>query len=744
MQGRTILGLMLAVSLLTGMPPLAHAGEAPDQDQEDTISRTPPRLSFVDGQVSFWRPGAQEWVQAQINTPLAPGDQLYTGSPGNLELQVGARAFVRGWANTQVGLENHEPDFLQFKVTTGQASFDLRALEPGHTVEVDTPNAAFTIEHPGYYRVNVAGERTSFITRRAGRAIVTPAGGDAVAIAASEEVVVDGTDNPRVSSFVAPKLDVWDKWNYARTDALLDAVSARYVPSGTYGVDDLDHYGNWRVVDQYGPVWVPTGVSSGWAPYTTGSWTLDPFYGWTWVDTAPWGWAPYHYGRWVFVNNFWAWAPGPLLGRPVYAPALVAFLGGPSVQVSVGVGGPLVGWVALGWGEPCVPWWGRPGFIHRPWWGGWGGPRVVNNVVIQRTTVVNVEQINVYHNTHVRNAVVVVDENRFGRGRIGTGRVTQVDVRNFHPTHTGPRVAPTPASYVPTASRGIRPPDRDLQRPVVATRPPHRGEGPAAGGERRVEPAGVPEPAPRLVTAPQRREPAAVLSRPPFGQSTIERPAPDRPRPPARQKPEGARAAERGPEAPAPGQRQTPSDPRSEGKVTSPSPAAPQTPAGRPEAAPRQADRGQTSVTRPAPPQSRPESKATAPTPGAPASPAKTPEVSRPSAERSQAPAAPQPAGQGRSRQGLEAPSAATRPAIPQSRPETKVAGPPSAVSQPPAARKEVPPSRGRQLPGEPANRLSPGRAETRPPARVERQAPAPGPKGEQGPASRERSGGKP
>jgi len=626
MHGRAIIALMLAVSLFTGVPPLAHAAEPPDQEG-DTIGRTPPRLSFVDGQVSFWRPGAQEWVQAQMNTPLAPGDQLYTGSPGNLELQVGARAFVRGWANTQIGLENQEPDFLQFKVTTGHASFDLRALEPGRTVEVDTPNAAFTIENPGYYRVNVAGERTSFITRRAGRAIVTPASGDAVAIAASEEVVVEGMDNPQVSSFVAPKLDDWDKWNYARTDALLDAVSARYVPSGTYGVDDLDHYGNWRVVDQYGPVWVPTGVATGWAPYTTGSWMHDPSYGWTWVDTAPWGWAPYHYGRWVFVNDFWAWAPGPLLAMPVYAPALVAFLGGPSVQVSVGVGGPLVGWVALGWGEPCVPWWGRPGFIHRPWWGGWGGPRVVNNVVIQRTTVVNVEQINVYRNTHVHNGVVVVNENRFGHGRIGPARVTHVDARNFHPIHTAPRVAPTPASYVPTASRGIRPPERDLQRRVVATRPPHRGEGTTPGGERRVGPAGAPEPAPRLVTAPQRREPAAVLSRPPFGQSTIERPTPDRPRPPVRQRPEGARATERGPEASPPGQRQTPSQPRPEAKVDSPSPATP-----------RSADRGQTPVTRPAAPQARPEPKVATPSPGTPASTSKPPEVSRPSAERGQAP----------------------------------------------------------------------------------------------------------
>lgn len=744
MHARAIIGFMLALNLIVGLPSFLRAGEPMDQQpHEDAVGRTPPRLSFVDGQVSFWRPGAQEWVQAQLNTPLAPGDQLYTGSPGNLELQIGARAFVRGWANTQIGLENQEPDFLQFKVTAGRASFDLRTLEPGHTVEVATPNAAFTIEHPGYYRVNVIGERTSFITRRAGRAIVTPANGESVAISASEEVVVEGTDIPRVSSFVAPKLDEWDKWNYARTDALLDAVSARYVPSGTYGVDDLDHHGTWRVVDTYGPVWVPTGVSTGWAPYTTGSWMLDPFYGWTWVDTAPWGWAPYHYGRWVFVNNFWAWAPGPIVARPVYAPALVAFFGAPGVGVSISVGGPVVGWVALGWGEPCVPWWGRPGFVHRPWWGGWGGPRVVNNVVIQRTTVVNVEQINVYRNAHVHHGVVMVDERRFGHGRVAPVRVPSADIKHFRPIHAAPKVAPTPASFVPTASRGIRPPERDLQRPVVATRPPHRGEGPAGGGERRAGPGGAPEPAPRLVTAPQRREPAAVLSRPPFGQSTIERPAPERPRPPARQKPDGARAAERGPESPPVKQTQTPAQPRPEAKGTTPPSAGSPSPAGRPEAAPRSSDRGQAPPTGAGVPQAGPESKRVTPSPGASAPAAKLPEVSRPSADRGQAPVSPRPDVQARPKQGGEDRGTAARPGPSQGRPESRVAAP-TPASRPPAARQEAAPPRARQLPGEPANRLAPNRSERSAPGRVERQAPAPRSQGEGGPPARERSGGRP
>lgn len=321
---------------------------------------------------------------------------------------------------------------------------------------------------------------------------------------------------------------------------LLDAVSARYVAPGTYGVSDLDGYGTWRVVPTYAPVWIPTAVSAGWVPYSTGAWMLDPLYGWSWVDTAPWGSAPYHHDRWVFVEGFWAWAPGPVLVRPVYAPALIAFLGGPGARVSVGIGGSIVGWVALGWGEPLVPWWGRAGFIHVPWWGGWGGPHVVNNVVINTTTVVKVENITVYRNSSVQNAVVAVNENRFGHGPIRPARVVHVDVKSRQPIHTGPQITATPASFVPTASRGIRPPEEILRRSVVASRAPHLGS-PASGGERNVGPAGVPTPAPRLVSVPQQRETAPVLPRPRFGQSTVERPIPDRAQPPSPPRGEGTR-----------------------------------------------------------------------------------------------------------------------------------------------------------------------------------------------------------
>jgi hypothetical protein len=532
MRNNMVIGIAIVICLLTGLSAAAQgtAPSGPPQDEE--IGQTPPRLSFVDGQVSFWRPGAPEWVQAQLNIAFAAGDQLYTGSPGNLELQIGPRAYVRAWANTQVGLESVEPGFLQFKITAGHASFDLRALEPGHTVEVDTPNAAFTIDHVGYYRIDVSGERTSFITRRAGRAIVTPISGEGFSIAPSEEVVIEGTQGPSINSYAAPQLDSWDKWNYARTEHLLDAVSSRYVSPDIYGLGELDRAGAWRNVPEYGPVWVPTAVPAGWAPYSTGSWVRDPYYGWTWVDTAPWGWAPYHYGRWVYVNNYWGWAPGPMVARPVYAPALVAFFGGGGGSVSVSIGGPAVGWVALGWGEPCVPWWGPSHFAHRPWWGGWGGPRVVNNVVVNRTTVVNVENINVYRNAGVRNGMVVVKEDRFGHGPITSARITHVEPQQFRPTHAAPKGTSGPASFAPSANRGVRPPEASLERPVVATRAPHAAAGAGADRERNQGPA------PRIVSAPQSREGAATLQRPAFGQSRLERSTVDRAKTPTPPKPE--------------------------------------------------------------------------------------------------------------------------------------------------------------------------------------------------------------
>ena len=472
-----------------------------------SVGVTPPRLSFIDGEVSYWRPGAEDWAPAQINTALAAGDSLYAGNGGNVEIEIGSRAYVRAGSGTELGVESLETGYLQLRVPSGHAAVDLRRLPDGQEIEVDTPNGAFLIDHTGYYRVDVDDRTTRFSARRGGLARVVPAGGDEVEVGSSQQVVVSGTENATIARVAPSGDDAWDRWNADRTAALGEQPrSAQYVPPDVAGVDDLDRYGEWRDTPKYGNVWVPRDVSADWAPYSTGRWVWDGYYGWTWVDDSPWGWAPYHYGRWCWNDGYWGWAPGPIAVRPVYAPALVAFFGGPNVGVSVSVGTPFVSWVALGWGEPVVPWWGPRGFVGRPYWGGWGGPRVVNNVVINNTTIVNVNSINRYDNFRNQRAVIGTAGDRFGRGQVEHIRVDPDRVRNLRPVRGELGVRPVRESLVPRAGRGERPPESIQNRRVTATRAPQDpARQPRAAGL--VPPDSRRQPAPRIV-APSGERPA--------------------------------------------------------------------------------------------------------------------------------------------------------------------------------------------------------------------------------------------
>lgn len=545
---------------------------------------TPLRLSYVEGDVSFWRFGADDWVEARRNIALAAGDELYVDAHGIVELQMGNRAFVRADEDTQLGLLNQTRDFLQFRVTRGRVSFDLRTLPAGFVVEINTPNAVFTVDRSGYYRLDVDDE-VHFVTRRGGRAVMVAAGGEPLVIQPSEEVVVRGTSPARAETFVAPELDRWDRWNYERSDSLLDAFSERYLPPGVAGAWELDYYGRWRVVPEYGPVWVPDAVAPGWVPYSAGRWIWDPYYEWTWVDDAPWGWAPFHYGRWVFIGGFWAWVPGPLVSVAVYAPALVAFYDlGPSFSISIGFGTPGLAWVSLGWGEPLIPWWGRPGFVGRPWWGGWGGPRIVNNVVVRSTTVINVNQI-VYVNSRVGDAVVAAERERFADGawHREQRRLTHTVQTRLQPVRGALPVKPKPASLVADAPRAKQPPEALTRRPVVvksvppAPKLPWRAEAPP-------RPVVRVAPERRLVTVPG--QPARQPARPEFGAGSggeRERPPPpprlqDRAR--AQPGPAEPRAAEperqRAPVAPAPpAERERVDTPQPESRAPRPMPSAP-------------------------------------------------------------------------------------------------------------------------------------------------------------------------
>lgn len=313
------------------------------------------RLAYTRGEVSFSPAGENDWVIATLNRPLIRGDRLWTDRDARAELQLGSAA-VRLDEGTSLQLLNLDDRAAQVELTQGTLNLRVRRLYQGQSFEVDTPTLAFEITRPGQYRIDVddQGQHTTVA--------VWDGGGTAYGehanfpIREGEAIRFYDTDLRDYQVYDIPRPDDFDRFCQSRDDRYERSVSRRYVSEDMVGYADLDEYGSWSEVREYGSVWYPTRVSAGWAPYRDGRWIWQEPWGWTWVDSSPWGFAPFHYGRWAYIDSRWGWIPGPVSVRPVYAPALVAFVGGRNWSVGVNLGGGApIGWFPLGPREVYCP-----------------------------------------------------------------------------------------------------------------------------------------------------------------------------------------------------------------------------------------------------------------------------------------------------------------------------------------------------------------------------------------------------
>ncbi|HPG94677.1 MAG TPA: hypothetical protein PLR28_09005 [Dokdonella sp.] len=348
------------------------------------------RLSYVGGDVSMQAAGLDEWSEARINRPLITGDGLYTDRASRVEMEIGA-ATLRLDERTSFRVLNLDDDQAQVELTSGTLNLTVRRVFEGQTYEVDTPTLAFVIDSPGQYRIDIAPEGDSTMVS------VVDGSGDVYGRDNASFRVRDGQSyrfhDDQLTDYEVldlPRDDDFDRWCYERADRYRNSPSARYVSEEVIGYADLDDYGTWSSAPTYGSIWYPSRVDAGWTPYRNGHWSwIDPW-GWTWVDNYSWGFAPSHYGRWAYVGSRWGWVPGPRNVRPIYAPALVAFVGGGGFGVSISSGGP-VGWFPLGPRDVYVPWYQ-------------GSRNYFNNINVRNTTIIN--------NTYITNVY-----NDYSRGR---------------------------------------------------------------------------------------------------------------------------------------------------------------------------------------------------------------------------------------------------------------------------------------------------------------------------------------
>ncbi len=392
------------------------------QDDSSNQENDPParvaRMNFTQGSVSFQPGGEGDWVDAVPNRPLTTGDNLWADKDSRAELHVGSTS-IRLSSETSLTFLELDDRVLQLRLAQGSVLLRVRHLDDEDTVEIDTPNLAFTVQHTGEYRVDVQPDgKTTIVNVYGGRGEAV-GGGNNYTIIANQQASFSGDQDQQLSYDIdtLPSPDDFTRWAFDRDRHEDQSQSANYVSPEMTGYEDLDDNGNWSYAGNYGPVWYPTNVPAGWAPYRFGHWVWVAPWGWTWVDDAPWGFAPFHYGRWCQIGPRWAWIPGPVAVHPVYAPALVAFVGGGGgfhFSASFG-GGAGVAWFPLGPGEVFVP--------------AYHVSRTYVNQVNVTNTVVNVTKVTNVYNTYTTTNINSTTVNRIAY--VNQANVTAVSRDTF-------------------------------------------------------------------------------------------------------------------------------------------------------------------------------------------------------------------------------------------------------------------------------------------------------------------------
>ncbi|GAC1660239.1 MAG: hypothetical protein PVS2B3_13330 [Steroidobacteraceae bacterium] len=461
-----LLGFTLVVAVC--MPSRAVA------DADDPPTRVA-RLADAEGSVSFQPGGTQDWIAAPLNRPLTTGDKLWADRDGRVELQLDG-SFLRLSGNTAVSFLNLSDEVTQVQLSAGTLLVRVHRLADNETYEIDTPNLAFSILRPGLYRLSVdESGNTTAVRVRSGQGEVT-GGGAAYTVRAGESDVFSGTDQLTEYAQAGGPDDAFDAWSASRDGRWDHSTSARYVSPDVIGYQDLDNHGTWSQTPEDGYVWFPRQVEAGWAPYHYGHWAFIAPWGYTWVDDAPWGFAPFHYGRWISYNGAWGWVPCPRRPegeeyvRPVYAPALVAWIG-------VGAG---VAWFALGPREVYVP--SYPvsrGYVRNINVSNTTvNTTVINNVY--NTTVINNNTVNVtnvtYVNRGVPGAVAATTSQAFASAQPVSRNTVRVDSRALAAAQVralAPAAVPTKQAVLGARGAGASQPPAAVQtRTVVARKAP--------------------------------------------------------------------------------------------------------------------------------------------------------------------------------------------------------------------------------------------------------------------------------
>ncbi len=345
---------------------------SPAQAEDPPLSRVG-RVSAVDGTLAL-RPAGGEWTDSGVNDPVASGMSVRTAPQGRAVLRSGAETIALS-AATELDLAQLDASATWLVLRRGRIGVRLApqtaaplvhgggvpGVAPARNIEIDIPRGGVWLLTQGDYYITAGDEHMpARIAVLDGRVRFVGKGLDTVIATGSANVL--GGGDPVVASLDGAAADDFVAWWRPAGGADADQEALRYLSAEMTGTAALDGNGSWETVDGYSAVWFPKTIPDDWAPYRDGHWRWIQPWGWTWIDDMQWGFAPSHYGRWARIpgsdpgTGRWGWVPGSRVAHPVYAPALVAFLGTAGVGLSYpAAAGPAVAWFPLAPGEAYWP-----------------------------------------------------------------------------------------------------------------------------------------------------------------------------------------------------------------------------------------------------------------------------------------------------------------------------------------------------------------------------------------------------
>jgi FecR protein len=449
----TILTVFIAAPTLAQQVPPARVG----------------RVSLVSGNLAFHTAGQAEWSAGGVNYPVAAGASLWTDTDARAEIRI-APDTIDMASSTELDVAELDERVTRLDVPQGRIHLHLRRLDQGQSFEIDIPRGAVQLQQPGYYDIDAGSpDQPARVAVFEGSARFVGNGAD-IAVKAGDVAVLNG-DNPVTATLEAAVADTFVQWCRSRDYDEKRLAAPYHVSPNMTGYVELDEHGRWDTAAGYGEVWYPN-VPAGWAPYTNGRWVSVAPWGWTWIDAEPWGFAPGHYGRWAHIGESWGWVPGAFEPSPIYAPAVVAFLGGPGAGLYVsGAVARQVGWFPLAPGETYWPsYTADPSYIRSINRGSVGS---IDNVQIMRNVMLPAQDAGAQF-ANRRFATVAPQHVFASAGKIEpvAQHVPAAALEHASVTMRPPQVRPAPARAVPgPAAFGAR----GQPGPVVGTQGEHMG-----------------------------------------------------------------------------------------------------------------------------------------------------------------------------------------------------------------------------------------------------------------------------